>query len=153
MRYEYIDPFVNSALRVLRTAVPGTARRGEITMLRADQIGEGVNVVIGITGESEGDIIISMEVGTALAISSRLLGSQTAALTDDALDVLGELGNMIAGNAVSALNDQGFDFNVMSPVVSVGGGKPSWCGDRETLQIPLSSGCGEMNMHVMLGVD
>jgi chemotaxis protein CheX len=151
MRYDYIDPVVSTTLRVLGTAIPGTARRGEVTMLRGDQVRGEVSVVIGMTGDAEGDVVISMNTETALNVCSFLLGSKTDALDPNALDALGELGNMIAGNAVSALNDLGFDFSMKVPGVSADGGKRAGAPDQEALQIPLASPCGEMNMNLILG--
>ncbi len=152
MRYEYVNPFINTALRVLGSAVPGMARRGEVTALQGDQIRAEVSVAVRIAGDSEGDVIISMGTGTALGICSILLGSRIDSLTAPALDALTELGNMIAGNAVSELNDLGFDFTMNTPFVITGSGNPAR-SNREAVQIPLVSDCGEMNINILLGAD
>ncbi len=153
MRYDYIDPFVSTTLQVLRRMIPGDISRGEVTVLRGDRIWGEVMVVIRVTGESEGDVIIGMNTATALGISSVLTRATFDALTQNALDPIAELCNMIAGNAVSALNDLGFDFSVNPPNVTVRAGAASEYKDREALQIPLILECGEMTMNVLLGTD
>jgi CheY-specific phosphatase CheX len=153
MRYDYIDPFVGSTLRVLDQVIPGPARRGDIAMLRRDQIRGEVTVAITITGDSEGDVIISMDTQTALRVCSILTGSPAGGLTPEARDSLAELGNMIAGNAVSALNDLGFDFTVTPPEVAVNADTAALRGDREAMQIPLAAEWGQMTMNVLLGAD
>jgi CheY-specific phosphatase CheX len=128
------------------------ARRGEVTPLRGDEIRAEVSVAVRITGDSEGDVIISMDTGTALGICSILLGLKIDSLTPGALDALAELGNMIAGNAVTELNDLGFDFIMNIPFVTAGSGNRA-CGNREAVQIPLVSDCGEMNINILFGAD
>ncbi len=154
MRYDYIDPFVNTAVRVLRAAMgPETRRSGEVSMAPANQIRGEVTVAIGITGDSDGDMVLCMTDGTARAISARLLAAPVPSLTPAALDALGELGNMIAGNAVSVLNDLGFDFSIHPPEVRVLTRVASDLGNREGIRIPLLTACGEVNVNVFLGAE
>jgi chemotaxis protein CheX len=152
MRYEYIHPFVKTAVHVLECTIPGTHTRGDVTVVRGDRIGGEVHVVIALAGDSPGSVIISMKTETAKSICSHLLGAATEELTPAALDALAELGNMIAGNSVGTLNDLGFDFTVAPPIVSVKDDTAGY-GDREALRIPLLSAWGEMNVNVMLGAD
>jgi chemotaxis protein CheX len=153
MRYEYIEPFIGSTLRILERTVPGTTRHGELVMVRGDEVRDDVRVVISITGDSQGDVILSMEEATALAVCAGLLGSRTEGLTPRALDALAELGNMIAGNGVSSLNDLGFDLTVMPPFVAVHGGSTAGDREREAMRIPFDSPCGPMSIHLILGHD
>jgi chemotaxis protein CheX len=153
VRYEYIDPFVTTTLRVLDCAIPGSIRRGDVTMLQGDRMKGDVAVLVRITGDAEGDIILSMDTATALRICTALFREDFAAMTPKSVDALMELVNMITGNAVSALNDQGFDFTVSPPTVLTREKIRERLPDVESLQIPLFSECGEMVMNVALGSD
>ena len=115
MRYDYIAPFIATTLRILQMVLPGSVRQGDPVMVRADEVAGEVRVVIAIPGDSPGAVILAMDGVTALAVCSSLLGARIEALTAAALDALAELGNMIAGNAVSSLNDLGFDLRVSPP--------------------------------------
>ena len=152
MRYEYIDPFVTTTIRVLDTAIRGTVRKGDVTVLQGDRVKGEVAVLVRITGDAEGDIILSMETTTALKICSLLFCEDFPAMTARSVDALMEIANMITGNAVSALNDQGFDFVVSPPEVMTRDGAGPLPG-VESMQIPLFSECGEMTMNVVLGTD
>jgi chemotaxis protein CheX len=153
MRYEYIDPFVTTTIRVLDSTIPGTVRRGDVTVLQGDRMKGDVAVLVRITGDAEGDIILSMDTTTALKICSSLFREEFTSLSPKSVDALLELANMITGNAVSALNDQGFDFTVSPPeVVARDHGRGTF-PNVESLQIPLFSDCGEMMMNVILGTD
>jgi chemotaxis protein CheX len=153
MRYEYIEPFVGSTLRTLERTVPGTVRHGDVVMVREDEVRGDVRVMISITGDSQGDVILGMEEATALGVCAGLLGSPVNALTPLALDALAELGNMIAGNGVSCLNDLGFDLSVMPPGVTVQAGRAESGRERDAMRIPLDSPWGPMSINLILRHD
>ena len=152
MRYEYIDPFVTTTIRVLDSAIRGNVRRGDVAVLQGSRVKGEVAVLVKITGDAQGDIILSMETATALRICSLLLREDFPAMTARSIDALMELANMITGNAVSALNDQGFDFAVSPPEVMTRDGAGELPG-VESMQVPLFSECGELTMNVVLGTD
>jgi chemotaxis protein CheX len=153
VRYEYIDPFVTTTMRVLDSAIPGTVRRGDVTVLQGDRMKGDVAVRVRITGDAEGDIILSMDTATALRICTALFREEFPSMTPKSVDALMELANMITGNAISALNDQGFDFTVFPPTVLTRDDGRKQLPHVESLQIPLFFECGEMVMNVVLGSD
>ncbi len=153
MRYDYIDPLVTTTIRVLDNTIRGTFRRGDVTVLQGERMKGDVAVLVRISGDAEGDIILSMDTATALRICSSLFREEFQALTPRSMDALLELANMISGNAISALNDQGFDFTVSPPVVITKEGGAGDLSGVESLQIPLFSDCGDMTMNVVLGAD
>ena len=150
MRYDYIDPFVATTLRVLGSTIRGTVRQGDVTVLQGDRMKGDVAVMVRVTGDAEGDVILSMETATALKICSALFGKDFESMSPQSEDALMELANMITGNAVSALNDQGFDFAVSPPAVITREGTAGSAASVESMQIPLFSDCGEMTMNVVL---
>ena len=152
MRYDYIDPFVTTTLRVLDSTIHGTVRRGDITVLQGDRVNGEVAVLVGITGDAQGDMILSMDTSTALRMCASLFGEDFTSMTQRSVDALMELANMITGNAISALNDQGFDFAV-SPPVLMRQGIVERLSNVESLQIPLYLECGAVTMNVVLGTD
>lgn len=151
MRYDYIDPFVTTTIRVLDSAIRGNIRRGEVAVLQGDRMKGDVAVMVRITGDADGDIILSMDTATALKICTSLFGEDFAAMSPRGSDALMELANMITGNAVSALNDQGFDFTVSPPTVITKCSGADAAPVVESLQIPLFSECGEIMMNIVLG--
>ncbi len=153
MKYEYIDPFVAMTMQVLGGAIRGAVRLGDITVLRGDRIKGDLAVQARIAGDAEGDVILSMDSATALGICALLTGEDFSTTTPGSTDVLMELASVITGNAVSALNDQGFDFTVSPPVMIAGDGCMKQPPDAVSLQIPLLSEYGDMTMNVFLGTE
>lgn len=151
MRYDYVDPFVSTTMRVIGGALHADVQQGDVSMAPGGGIAGDVAIVVRIRGESEGDFVLAMDMRTALGACSALMGEECGALAGPGMDALSELANMIAGNAVSALNDRGFDFTVLPPQVvtdvSASGLKPC----AEALRIPLKTAWGAVTVNVALG--
>ncbi len=153
MRQDYVDPLVTTTQEVLDYILCQTIERGEVAMLQGERVGGDVIVAVKISGDPEGDLLLTMDNATALRICSLMAGASCDALTPENLDALVELGNMIAGNAVGVLNDLGFDLSIHPPEVLVRSPlSPSYHG-REALRIPLLSRCGEVAVNVFLGAE
>ncbi len=153
MKYEYIDPFVTMTMRVLDGAIRGAVRRGDIAVLRGERIKGDLAIQTRIAGDAEGDAILSMDTATALGVCALLTGEDITTMTPRSMDALMELANVITGNAVSALNDHGFDFTVSPPEMIARDGDMKQLPDVVSLQIPLLSECGDMTMSVFLGTE
>jgi chemotaxis protein CheX len=150
MRFEYIEPFVNSTMRVLGGVIRSDVERGEISLTPGGAPAEDLAIAVRLFGDSDGNVVLHMNPATAANICARLTGSEAEAGTPLGMDSLSELANMIAGNAVSALNDEGFDFNLSPPRVVPRGNASGRDAGLEAFRIPLTTDCGEVTIHVTL---
>lgn len=150
MRYEYIEPFVLSTMKVLDNVMQTDITRGQASLVMEDRISGDIAIVVSVSGDSEGCIILNMPAETALAISNIMFGDTFNELTPEGMDAIAELGNMIAGNATSALNDLGFDFMVNPPLILKKEELKAKVSRIEAFQIPLSTEYGEILMNVAL---
>lgn len=148
----HTDPLVDANLRVAARNLPNAVVREEIAVVPEEEIRGELNIVIRISGESERDVIISMDTATAVRICSNLLSTEIDSLTSSALDAVAEFGNIIAGNAVSELNDRGFDFILNAPVVTVGGDSAVRKA-RDAVHLSLDSDWGKVSVNILPGDD
>lgn len=153
MRFDYVDPFVSTAMRVLAGALRTPVQRGDVSLTPDGRISGDVAIVVRILGDPEGNIILTMNTETALGACSALIGAECGSLTPLGMDALSELANMITGNAVSALNDLGFDFTVLPPLVIDNASTDGNMARIEALRIPLQTLCGEVIVNVALGAE
>ena len=153
MRFEYIEPFADATVRVFQTVLGPDVRRGDFALLRADRLEADTAIVIGVTGESEGSVLLSMERGTALRVGNVMNGRPADAAGEVDADALGEIANIIAGNAAGALNDMGFEFHITPPVIVKRGGLPIPAYNVEVFQIPIKTNYGDITMNVLLRVN
>jgi chemotaxis protein CheX len=150
MRMELIQPFINAADAVLSQGLSGATKVGNLAMEESAYRRKGVAGMVQLTGEIEGRIILDLEPQTAVRVASHYAGAELP--ESDALikETIFELANQVVGNAVSALNDQGFHFRVHPPVLvtSEEGGKTS--EDTEALVMCFETPMGDVYMNVAL---
>jgi chemotaxis protein CheX len=78
-----------------------------------------VSGIIGLTGEARGAVVISMQTAFALKITGSLTGREHTALDDETLDAVGEIVNIIAGNAKREL-EESFRLIISLPTIIKG---------------------------------
>jgi DNA-binding NarL/FixJ family response regulator len=109
----------------------------------------GVAVLVGITGQFSGRLVLDMSAATARCFASRLLKQDEENL-DRIHDVIAEFANIVAGNAVSKLNKE---FRVAFLRVSPPG---IFAGEQFTLVSPslefhkwqVDTPFGKMNLNI-----
>jgi chemotaxis protein CheX len=111
---------------------------------------QGVAGMVALTGDIEGRIILDMEPQTAVRVASHYAGADLPESDGLIKETIFELANQVVGNAVCALNDQGFHFRVHPPLLlsSAEGDKSS--EDVEALMICFETSLGNVFMNVAL---
>jgi chemotaxis protein CheX len=150
MRYNYIEPFVSSTIRVLDNVLQSDIAKGSMMLVSGEEIKGDVTIVVRLKGDSAGSIIVNMTKETALNISTLMFGDRLDTLTPDVIDSIAELANMIAGNATSVLNDLGSDFTVLPPLIMTTDNAPRKSPVVEVFQVPLFTDLGEITLNVAL---
>lgn len=78
-----------------------------------------ISGVIGLSGEAQGAVAISLSSETALKITSILTGESHTHLDDFVLDAIGEIINIIAGNVKKNLEET-FKLKISLPTIIKG---------------------------------
>jgi chemotaxis protein CheX len=112
---ELIQPFINSADAVLAEMLRCTTQIGDMTMEEETYRRKGVAAVVVVNGDIEGRVIFDIDAETATRIASTLAGQQVAQSNQIVSETMCELANLVIGNAVTSLNDQGFRFKIHPP--------------------------------------
>jgi chemotaxis protein CheX len=100
MKVEYVTPFVTASVSVIQTMIGIGAERGKLSARPQLFTSQQVNIVCGITGEIEGQVIYGMSMLTAKNMASQMLGGQEVKEFDQlAASAIAELGNMISGGS------------------------------------------------------
>ena len=150
MKMELIQPFINAADAVLSQGLHGATKVVNLTMEEQAYRRKGVAGMVAVTGDIEGRIVLDLEPQVAVRVASHYAGAELP--ESDALikETIFELANQVVGNAVSALNDQGFHFRVHPPqlVTAAEGDKTS--EDVEALMICFETAMGNVYMNVAL---
>lgn len=115
MRIELIQPFINATDAVLAEMLKTPAKMGEVTMEEQIYQCKGVAASVSIRGDIEGHVVFDLGIETAVRVAAALAGGEVDTSEETARETVCELANVVVGNAVTLLNDQGHSFKVYPP--------------------------------------
>lgn len=150
MRVEYVKPFAQATYDVLKEVLEVPITRGKLALKKSPVSINGVAVILGLTGGVEGRVIFDLSEESAIKISGAMNYEEFDTFHDLARSTISELGNIIAGKAVTLLNDSGFHFNITPPILLHGKDMKTTDGNMDTVVIPLNSEYGEFNVNIAL---
>ena len=120
MDVKLINPFINATINVLETMAFVTVEAGK-PYLKKDNVAVGdVSGIIGLTGVANGTIAVTFEEKCILTIVSNMFGEAMTSLNEEIADAVGELTNMISGQARRELEEMGKIFKAAIPSVITG---------------------------------
>lgn len=150
MKVEYIQPFITSAIRVLKAELGMEATVGELAAERAANTTQEVSVLIGITGEVEGTVIFGTSKLVATEMVTHLTGERRPVFDEVSESAMGELGNVISGGAAMLFEESGIHCTISPPTVIVGRGTIISTVNMKRLLIPLILPFGQIHVAVAL---
>ncbi len=150
MKMELIQPFINAADAVLSQGLQGTTKVGNLSMEEAAYRRKGVAGMVALTGDIEGRILLDLEPQTAVRVASHYAGTELPESDGLIKETIFELANQVVGNAICALNDQGFHFRVHPPALVTSDEADKSSEDVEALMICFETPMGNVFMNVAL---
>jgi chemotaxis protein CheX len=150
MKMELIQPFINAADAVLAQGLQCPTTVANLSMEQEAYRRRGVAALIWVTGDIEGRIVIDLDPETAVRVASRFAGTELPESDDLVRETVCELANQVIGNAVTSLNDQGFNFRVHPPVLHTSEHGPKSSEDTEALVICFETMVGNVFLNIAL---
>ena len=150
MKMELIQPFINSADAVLAQGLQCSTAIGSLSMEEEGYRRKGVAAMVALTGDIEGRIIFDLDPETAVRVASKMAGAELPDSDDLIRETACELANQIIGNAVTALNDQGFHFRVHPPIMHTAEEGIRSSEDTEALVLCFETPMGSVFMNIAL---
>lgn len=147
-----ITPFINSTVNVFETMLGCTPQRTDLTITETIQNQHDITGVIGLSGRASGSVVISMEKSVALSAAEAMLAEKCEEVDESVIDVVGELTNMIGGNAKSRLPE--YEMNLALPTVITGKEHAiRFASEVSPVLISFTSEWGEFTIEVALKED
>jgi len=115
-----INPFLEAAVNVLKTMAMVEAKPGKPFLKKDSKAFGDVSGIIGITGDAQGSMSISFEAPAICAVVANLFGNEVKEVNDEVKDAVGEMTNMICGDARRRLEGQGVSLQAGTPTVVAG---------------------------------
>jgi chemotaxis protein CheX len=150
MKMELIQPFINAADAVLSETLACPINVSDITMEQDPYQRRATASMVEISGDIQGRIIFDVEDTAAMKVANALAGMEMEPDPQLVRETVAELANMVIGNAVTSLNDQGFRFRVHPPVEHAAATGFRGSEDIEALVMDFVSPAGSVVMNVAI---
>jgi len=150
MRMELIQPFINAADAVFAESLQGPTNIMDLSMDEDAYRRKGIAALIAIKGDIEGRVILDLSPEVAMKVATILAGSEVEASDQVVRETVCELANMVIGNSVTLLNDQGFRFKVFPPEIHMDEKGLAGSADTEALVICIETTCGNIYLNIAM---
>jgi chemotaxis protein CheX len=101
------------------TKMVGTEAKPGKPILKQDaRLDYDISGIIGLSGKVIGTVALSFPQATALAVCNKFMSADLKEMNGEILDAVGELVNIVAGNAKKSLSE--FSIEISLPSVIVG---------------------------------
>jgi chemotaxis protein CheX len=150
LRVEYINPFIESAIQILKQTVTDDIKKENLYLsAKISQI-SGIAIIVGLAGKVTGRVIILMDIDTSLKIASIMNQDNISELDELAIATLTELANLIVGNAVTKLHNLGYKFDISPPTLVKGNNIKIVDPKLEALVVPLILPQGKIEINLAI---
>jgi chemotaxis protein CheX len=142
MDVKYINPFLVAVENIFNTMLDLPFRLGQPALKKDPVPNHEVSSIIGLSGDVSGCVVINLSTSLALRLASALLDEEITDIDEDCIDAIGEIANMIAGNAKTDFPEGRTSISV--PSVVVGHHKMRYPQGIPVITFPCSTDSGDL---------
>jgi len=150
---KFVNPFIDAGMNVVKQIAGIEVRRGHLSYKGQPEPSYGVSIIMGVYGHLAGQVVYSMKSEVADKLVDKMLGGNKSPKDRKELfvDTLGELANMITGNATSILSTkQDLALKITTPVIATGDNISVSLVMQATLVLGLYTQYGPIEISVAL---
>jgi len=147
---DFINSFVDAAKFFFSSMSSISVSPGAPQIKEGDTARGDVSSVIGMTGCAEGTMSLSFSDSCALAVATSMTGAKAGSEKSAILDAVGELRNIVAGDARTRLEKLGYALAAAIPTVVSGKDHTVYHNKRggPVTFIPFSTGQGDFYLDI-----
>lgn len=150
MKVEYVNSFYKAAKDVFQLLVDIEPQRGDLKVVEDLSSHMDANVELGVVGDLNGTILFSFPKSMTLEMVKIMSGMEMDKIDNFASSALGEVANIIGGNALTLLAKHNYTCDIEPPQIFVGEYKPLSVGKDKALLLPLLTPIGEFDITMLL---
>lgn len=125
MNAKHVNAFIEAAFSILETTAQTSAKAFDNPYLKEKPIAKGdITGVISISGNYSGKVSITYSEKLILHVVTTMFGEEMMEINDEIKDAVGELTNMISGQATTKLTELGTSLKAELTDVIMGGQHP-----------------------------
>lgn len=150
MKAEYVNPFLQATQDVFRQMLNLDIEKDRIALQEDWIAGKEVNVLIGVVGALTGSVVFSFSKPMALAMVQSMAGMEISELDVFVTSALGEVGNIICGNAMTYLANAKYPCDIAPPQIILGENKTISLATPKSLLVFCKTALGEFTINISL---
>lgn len=120
VKADYINPFLMASVKVIKDACRLDITLGKPGLKSTEFKDDELLILMGVTGEMRGQVILAFPNDGALKIASAMCMMQLPELNELAQSAVSELCNMILGNTATLFSVNGIAIDITPPTVCTG---------------------------------
>lgn len=117
---DYINPFLMASTKVLKDMMMLDSKVGKPHLSDLNFDCSSFLIMLGVTGEMKGKVILDFKKEVALDIASKMCMMPITEMSELAQSAVCELCNMILGNAATIFSTKGIGIDITPPTVCQG---------------------------------
>lgn len=146
-----VNPFLGAAVEVFKSLFQCELTKGAVNVRHDPSATNDIAIIIGVTGDIyTGVVVYSLKKYTAMKLVSFLDPTITGEKDKGFSDALGEIANIISGNAMMVFTSQGIALNITTPSVIIGKAFEIHLLDQTTLSSQMQSPFGPMEINIAI---
>jgi len=150
MKVEYINPFYKATKDIFKLMLNVDPQRKDLQVVEDMIQSKETSVLIGITGDLQGGIMFSFPLDMALEMIKIMSGMDLNIIDSFASSALGEIGNIISGNALMELSKNNYVCNIIPPQIFVGEHRSLSLANQKALLLTLTTPIGDFDLSIFL---
>lgn len=150
MKQEYVNPFLTPAQMVWQKEFGCPLKIQAAEAVSNQYTTDDVTAIIGISGKLEGNVLYGFSTGLVSEIIKRMVGEEFDSRDPIALSALGEIANVITGNAATQLAASGYACDISPPVILEPIGATLTAGVPKQIQVTFESEMGLLRVRIGL---
>lgn len=117
---DIINPFLSAGMQMLKDVAQLETKLGKPTAKQAKFNSDTVVIMIGITGEMKGQVMLGFPNKIACKVAGNMCMMECTEMSELFMSAICELGNMIMGNAATIFSTKGIGIDITPPTICIG---------------------------------
>lgn len=150
MKVEYINPFYMATRDVFQLMLDLPVDKGNMGVVDEMVSSKEANVVLGVTGDLRGSILFSFPKEMTLEMVRIMCGMQLDEIDNFVSSALGEIANIVGGNAITNLSTNNYICDIVPPQIYIGSYKSMSMAAQKALLLTMNTSIGSFDVHIFL---
>lgn len=150
MKAEYVNSFYKATQDVFQLMLDMDVERGNLKIVEDMVCSKDANVILGVTGDLKGTILFGFTKEMTLEMVKIMSGMEMGEIDNFVSSALGEVANIIGGNAITNLTNNNYICDIAPPQIIIGKYKSISMANRKALLMPLKTAIGEFDINIFL---